>query len=159
MGSLSTRWYGADPAWTLPFQRDARRHYGSAVTVALRHNYLLYRHEGLDVPGRDEPVPVEVRLEARPLYDTYGLSPQDYPRVFADHGLASPHRMPDDSLCLFYPGDPPERRWTADDGLLALLNLAGDHLFFETYWRHTGGHQGGKWLAPEAPHGYQGGRQ
>lgn len=159
MGSVSTRWYGADPAWTLPFQRDARRHYGPAVTVALRPNYLLYRHKGLDIPGRDEPVAVEVRFEARPLYDTYGLSPQDYPRVFADPGFASPHRMPDDSLCLFYPGDPPERRWTADDGLLALLNLAGDHLFFETYWRHTGGHQGGKWLAPEAPHGYQGGRQ
>lgn len=150
------RWYGADPVWTLPFQRDARRHYGDEIKVDLRRDQLIYRHRGLDVPGRDRAVPVTILFEARPLYDTYGLAAQDYPRVFADAGLESPHRMPDDSLCLFYPGDPPDRRWTAEDGLLALLNLTGDHLFFETYWRHTGGRRGGKWLAPEAPHGYQG---
>lgn len=156
MGRITPRWYGADPIWTLPFQRDARRHHGDEIKVDLRHDQLIYRYRGLEVPGRDRPVPVTILFEARPLYDTYGLAAQDYPRVFADAGLESPHRMPDDSLCLFYPGDPPDRRWTAEDGLLALLNLTGDHLFFETYWRHTGGRRGGKWLAPEAPHGYQG---
>ncbi|AMM34783.1 hypothetical protein SA2016_4131 (plasmid) [Sinomonas atrocyanea] len=156
MGRIVRPWYGADPVWRLPFQRNARRHYGHTVTAHLHPGYLIYRHEGLDIPGREEPVPVEIRFEASPLYDTYGLEPQDYPRVFADSGLASPHRMPDGSLCLFYPGDPPERRWTAEAGLLALLDLAGDHLFFETYWRHSGGHRGGRWLAPEAPHGYRG---
>lgn len=150
------RWYGADPVWTLPFQRDARRYYGDEVEANLRDDQLIYRHRGLDVPGREQTVPVTILFEARPLYDTYGLAAQDYPRVFADAGLESPHRMPDDSLCLFYPGDPPDRRWTAEDGLLALLNLTGDHLFFETYWRHTGGRRGGMWLAPEAPHGLQG---
>lgn len=99
-------------------------------------------------------MPVAISFYAQPFYDTYGLAPEDYPRVFADPGLASPHRMPDDSLCLFFPGDPLERRWTAKNGLLALINLAGDHLFFETYWRHTGGHRNGTWLSPEAPHGY-----
>lgn len=155
MGRVTSRWYGADSSWTIPFQRDARRHYGSDVTVDLGHDHLIYHHGGLDIPGRDEPVPATIVFEARPRYDTHGLAPQDYPRVYADAGLQSPHRMPDDSLCLFYPGDPPDRRWTAKDGLLALLDLTGDHLFLETYWRHTGGHRGGKWLAPEAPHGYQ----
>lgn len=149
-------WFGARPEWKLPFQRDARRYYGDAVTGELKQGCLLYRHQGLDVPGRRDPVPVLVRFFAEPKYDTFGLAPWDSPRVFADQGLPSPHRMPDDSLCLFYPADPPDRRWTADDGLLQLLQLVGDHLYFETYWRHTGGHLGGTWLAPEAPHGYQG---
>ena len=156
MGSVKPRWYGADPSWRLPFQRDGRRHYGNEITVDLRLDHLLYRHQGLEVSGRERPVPVTILFEAQPFYNTYGLSPQDYPRVFADLGLDSPHRMPDDSLCLFYPGDPPDQRWTADDGLLALFNLTADHLFFETYWRHTGGRRCGTWLAPEAPHGYQG---
>lgn len=156
VGSMTPRWYGDDPAWKTPFQRDARRYFGSEVSVDLTYDYLTYNHSGLEVPGRDEPVPVTVLFEARPSYETFGLAPQDYPRVFADPGLDSPHRMHDDSLCLFYPGDPLERRWTSEAGLHALLGLIGDHLFFETYWRASGGFAGGDWLAPEAPHGYQG---
>ncbi len=69
-----------------------------------------------------------VKFEARPRYDTYGLMPDDYPRVYADPKELSPHRMPDGSLCLFYPGDPIDRRWTAKRGLLSLLELAVDHV-------------------------------
>lgn len=155
MGGITPRWYGEDPAWRLPFQRDARRHYGDAVVAKLRTSCLVYRHQGLEVPGR-EPIPVVILFEAFPTYETYGLAPQDYPKVFADPRQVSPHRMPDGSLCLFYPGDPPDQRWTDDSGLLSLLNLTGDHLFFETYWRHTGERRGGLWLGPEAPHGYGG---
>ena len=155
MGNL-TDWYGARSSWTLPFRRDAKRYYGDVVRSELHAGYLLYRHEGLDIPGRPEPVPVTVRFDAQPRYETYGLRAEDYPRVYADPGLPSPHRMPDDSLCLFYPGDPPGRRWTADNGLLKLLSLTADHIFFETYWRDTGGHDRGIWLGLEAPHGYQG---
>lgn len=156
MGNLTYWWYGADPVWRLPFQRDARRRDGKAITVELRHDSLLYMHSGLDVPGRSKAVPVTVRFDAKPRYDTYGLRAEDYPRVFADAGLESPHRMPDRSLCLFYPGDPVERRWIAGDGLLSLLDLAADHLFYETYWRHTGGPKRGVWLGDEAPHGFRG---
>ncbi len=151
-------WYGEDSAWVLPFQREARRYFGDALQAELRHGCLFYRHEGLDIPGRTEPVPVSVEFKAQPPYARYGLSPEDYPRVFADRGLSSPHRMPDDSLCLFYPRDPLERRWSADRGLLALLALVADHIFFETYWRHTGGYRRGLWIGPEAPHGLQGGK-
>lgn len=156
MGSVIPRWYGADPVWTLPFQRDARRRYGNEITVKTRSDRLTYIHQGLSIRGRNQPIPVIIQFWPNPSYETFGLAPQNYPRVFADAGMESPHRMPDDSLCLFYPGDPPDRRWTSELGLLTLLDLTGDHLFFETYWRHTGGHQGGQWLAPEAPHGYQG---
>jgi hypothetical protein len=103
------------------------------------------------------PVAVSVRFEHAPTYNTYGLAAQDYPRVWAERGLPSPHRMPtDDSLCLFFPHDPPERRWHSALGLLTLLDLARDHLFFEHHWRTTGGWSGGEWLGAQAPHGFPG---
>jgi hypothetical protein len=147
-------WYGTSAAWRVPFQRDAKRRYGNALAAELERGALTFRHEGIEIRGRSSSVPVVIRFEAQPRYNTYGLEPEDYPRVFADLGKESPHRMPDGSLCLFYPGDPRERRWTADLGLLALLDLSSDHLYFETYWRHTGGTAGGKWLGPEAAHGF-----
>jgi hypothetical protein len=80
------------------------------------------------------------------------MQPCDYPRVWADCGVRSKHRMPDDSLCLYFAGSPPDARWTAGDGLLALLNLVRDHLMFEEHWRRTGGPRHGEWLGNEAPH-------
>jgi hypothetical protein len=90
---------------------------------------------------------------ADPPYDTRGREPEDYPHVFSDLPGDSPHRLEDGSLCLFTPYDSTERRWSSDGGLFSLLNLTRDHLFFEAYWRSTGGHRGGVWLGPEAPHG------
>jgi hypothetical protein len=52
------------------------------------------------------------------------------------------------------PGDPPERRWRPADGLLVLIDLARDHVFFEDHWRATGGPQGGEWLGDEQPHSF-----
>ena len=43
---------------------------------------------------------------------------------------------------------------TADDGLVALFIIVADHLFFEQWWRHTGGHDGGEWLGEEVEHGF-----
>ncbi|SDO57040.1 hypothetical protein SAMN04515671_1367 [Nakamurella panacisegetis] len=103
----------------------------------------------LDIRGPNDLTEVAINFYAAPAYETFGLSPQDYPRVWAETGMLSPHRMPDDSLCLYYPGDPPERRWTPDKGLLDLLYIVGDHLAFEALWRAGGGH----WLGDEAPHG------
>ena len=114
----------------------------------------MYRLNGLFVPGR-EPIDVRVAFFATPYYDTYKLPPQDYPRVFADPGAISPHRMPgDDALCLYFPHSPPERRWRSTDGLLMLLDLVRDHLFFETHWRDTAARGKGEWLGAEAPHGF-----
>jgi hypothetical protein len=78
------------------------------------------------------------------------------PTVWAD-GPGSPHRYGDDSLCIWYPKDPPERRWVFDDGLLALISQVTVHLFKEAWWRETGGDvrtgATGEWLGDEAPHG------
>lgn len=77
------------------------------------------------------------------------------PRVYADgpEGIEdSPHRYMDaqggrKQLCLWYPHDPPERRWRPEDGLLALLGLARIHLTKEGIYRRTG-----EWPGEEVPH-------
>lgn len=153
-----TRWYGLDTRWSVPFESDARREHGRDLCVEVRPRAVIYRHRGLEVPGRLVAVPVSVRFHAQPPYPTFGLQPEEFPRVYADRGADSPHRhrhQGDDALCLYYPETDPAGRWTPDDGLLALLNLTRDHLFFELHWRATGGHRGGVWLGPEAPHGLE----
>ena len=72
------------------------------------------------------------------------------PRVFVDGSDDSPHRYGDGSLCMWYPADPPERRWTFDDGLNALLGHVAVHLVKEQTWRDTG-----EWLGDEAPHEHE----
>lgn len=164
-------WYGA----TIPFQRhlerglrDSAEHrrsvsvelipYGTAIQTHFR--VLIYRHAGLDVPGRRHRVPVEVEFHEDPDYCTYDLPAADYPRVVADPGAASKHRMPDGALCLFFPKDPPEKRWQHTNGLVSLFEIVRRHLAFEEYWRDTGGfgdgrgHGAGVWLGDEAPHGF-----
>lgn len=167
MGSLTLprtgSWYGATLAWQLLIERglraehhgDVTRRLGVDLTVPETLGWLEYRHAGLFVPGRDEAVPVTVRFYEWPLYSTFGLRPQDYPRIFADPGAESPHRMPDDdALCLYSPWHAPERRWTSQDSLLMLLNLVRDHLFFEQWWRRTRSETcAGVWLGAEEPHG------
>ena len=131
-----------------------------AALIRNQYRVLTYRHAGLDVPGRRDPVPVVVEFYEDPTYEAYGLHPRDYPRVFADIGKASPHRLTDDALCLYYPLDPPERRWLHTNGLVVLLEIVRQHLLFEEHWRQTGGfgdHRGrnrGTWLGEEAPHGF-----
>lgn len=146
-GIRPTLWYGARLAWWAPFERDAKRQHSAHIAAAYGPGRLTYRTQ-VEVPGRLDPVGVVVVFFADPPYQRYRLRSQDCPRVWADPRGESPHRMPDDSLCLYSPFDPPERRWTSDDGLLALLNLTRDHLFFEQHWRATD-----IWLGPEAPHG------
>jgi hypothetical protein len=146
------RWCGQDPAWWLPFESAARRWYGSGLQISYTHDRIEYRVH-VDVLGRRETVPVLVKIYADPPYHCYDLAPQDYPRVYADVGAASPHRMPDGALCLYQPLDPPEQRWRSDHGLLALLELVRRHLLLEDGWRLTGGHAGGLWAGAEAPHG------
>ncbi|MGV2984411.1 hypothetical protein ACNPNP_11980 [Microbacterium sp. AGC85] len=58
--------------------------------------------------------------------------------------------MPDDSLCLYYPNDPPSHRWTSDKGLEELFALAARHLFADEYWRSSNA----TWPFAEAPHGF-----
>lgn len=171
----ASSWYGTD----LRFQRrlegglHATAEHRCRVSVLLEpadalrgraYRVLTYRHAGLDVPGRLAPVPVDVQFFEDPSYETYGLAAADYPRVVADLGASSKHRMPDDALCLFYPNDPDDRRWTHTDGLAVLFEIVRHHLLYEDYWRATGGYGDGEgngegiWLGDEAPHGFSDGQ-
>lgn len=157
-------WHGSSTIWQKHLERGLVRRHPGQVTVS-DHDWgyfkrdggrlRVYKHTGLYVPGRVDLIPVRIEFHERPTYATYGLGPQDYPRVFADPGAASKHRMPnDDALCLYHPDDPTERRWTAPDGMVSLLNIVVNHLFCELRWRNTGGADGGVWPLDEAPHGY-----
>lgn len=162
-------WYATDLAFQAALERgleDEAEHRGQ-VTFSLTlpppgrttGRILTFRHAGLDVPGRPDPVPVTIEFHETPTYDTYRLHPAEYPRVLADPGAESPHRLPDDALCLWYPADPDDHRWHHTNGLVGLINLARNHIFFEEHWRATGGFGGrgrpeGTWLGDEAPHGF-----
>jgi len=67
--------------------------------------------------------------------------------VVADGPTDSPHRYPGAKLCMWYPSDPTDRRWVADDGLRTLIEHARIHLFKEAWWRETR-----EWLGSQAPH-------
>lgn len=160
----SGTWYGSTASWQEHLERGLIRRHPGQVTASNHDRgcfdpdgtrLRVYMHSGLYVPGRVDLVPVRIEFHERPSYQTYGLAPQDYPRVFAEPGALSKHRMPDDdALCLYYPNDPPERRWTAPNGLVALLNIVSNHLFCELRWRNTGGPDRGIWMLDEAPHGF-----
>lgn len=69
------------------------------------------------------------------------------PRVIVDGPTDSPHRYADGTLCMWYPLDPEDRRWTFSDGLIQLIGLIQVHLIREHLWRQTG-----RWYGDEAPH-------
>lgn len=106
-------------------------------------------------PDRFEPRAVEVFV---PLEDG------SEPLVYADGPSDSPHRYPVPGrgrirLCMWYPNDPPDRRWRPDDGLLALLGHVRVHLIREGYYREDMAANGeAVWLGPEAPHDRSGSR-
>lgn len=147
-------WYGLDPAWRIPLVAAARRRHGRDLTITVRRRRLTYRLAGLPVTARPDPVPVTITFEDLGPDPIFGLPARDTPTVFADEGAASKHRNGDGSLCLYYPGDPIERRWHSELGLAVLLDLTAEHLFAELHWRNTGGGDDGEWVLDEAPHGY-----
>lgn len=158
---MTARWYGEDIAFRSALEAAARRRYGRHLTVRLTEppparaghpagvGDLVYQLDNIEVRGRHETTPVEVRFYAElpPPYRNI-IDASDYPHVFADRRKPSPHRLSDLSLCLYYPADPPELRWRSEMGLLALLDAAAEHLCFEDYWRRNK-----DWLGREAPHG------
>lgn len=148
-------WYGDEPGFIRTLERSLEadvEHRGlvtrkvTAAFAAGAPRILQYAHAGVDVPSRPN-IPVLVEFHEFPLYPTYGRHPRDYPRVYADLGAASPHRLGGDALCIYYPDDPPDRTWQHSDGLALLFNLAANHLFFEEYWRENH-----IWLNDEAGH-------
>ena len=58
------------------------------------------------------------------------------------------HRNIYRDLCLWYPNDPDELRWSWDDGLEEYVQIVARHLIYEEYCRRTG-----EWPIEDAPHG------
>lgn len=165
----SRAWYATGIEFQAALLRDVDvhdEHIGlitSTLSGPTRHRgrdrVWTFTHAGLNVPGRLDPVPATVEFHEQPNYATFGLEPYDFPLVFADPGAQSKHRHQNvDALCLWFPGDPEHRRWHYTDGLVSLFNLARNHLFYESYWRATGGNapgsSGGTWLGDEAAHDF-----
>lgn len=75
----------------------------------------------------------------------------DGPRQSLHRNASSPEaaqRGESADLCLFFDGDPLERRWTVEAGLLGLFDLARRHLAAEHIWRLEG-----RWPMEDAAHG------
>lgn len=99
----------------------------------------------VSVPEYDEHRRVTIRLT--------NFTDPSLDGVTVDGSTESPHRRGTTDLCLWRWDAPPEKQWTADEGLLALIQYVRVHLFREAYWRETGGYDGGIWAGDEAPHG------
>jgi hypothetical protein len=93
-------------------------------------------------------VPITVPVYDRLLVLRIELDPR-HVRVFVE-GWTGPmkHKYADGSLCMWWPKDPPHRKWQRAEGMLKLVDTALTHLFKELYWQETG-----DWLGEEAPHG------
>jgi hypothetical protein len=99
----------------------------------------------VDVPEYAERRKVTIRLT--------NFADPTLKSVTVDGSCESPHRRGKTDLCLWRWDAEPERQWTGDEGLLALIQYVRIHLFREAYWRETGGYDGGIWAGDEAPHG------
>jgi hypothetical protein len=132
------------PAW---FDRPARRLRLIAELQAAGADVTVVR------PARSRRGGFAIRATLTPA----GLDPQqvtiefsanspDAPHVWVP-GPGSPHRYDDDSLCIWYSQDPPERRWHWRAGGVALAGHICAHLIREAWWRQTG-----EWVGEEVPH-------
>jgi hypothetical protein len=74
------------------------------------------------------------------------LSP-DTPHVYVDGPPESPHRYGDGSLCMWYPMDPPERKWNPNAGAADLVMRIAVHLIKEEWYRRHG-----EWIGEEVGH-------
>lgn len=103
--------------------------------------FMLYRK--LDDRALIYTVNIPLPDQSRTQLVTIKVTGGD-PKVFA-HGLEDlRHVNGDGSLCLWYPTDSSERRWTHNKGLVSLLDLVALHLYKEDRFRATG-----KWLGDE----------
>ena len=121
----------------LNFERGVKRQFPDLRGTKVKSGYE-YRAT-VPVPHH-EPRKIHIRF----------IGASDVPSVFADGLPESPHRYSDNSLCMWYPRDPTDRRWIFEDGLLALIGLVMVHLCREAWWRERG-----EWLGEEILHASQ----
>jgi hypothetical protein len=133
----SRAWFD-DLASLYTFERDARRELGALHRSDARRPRRLVYELVVDVPVHDDRRRVRIEFPAAGAV---------VPSVFVDGPDDSPHRYADGSLCMYHPGDPPERRWMPNDGLAALVDCIRTHLFQEAEARARRG-----WPGDEASH-------
>jgi hypothetical protein len=140
-------WYGADPCFWYPLERQARSQLLESYTFSYRPDLLRYHVEALVVPGDQLRHDITIEFWRRPPYSTLGLRPQDYPRIFTSVQRERKHVFGDNSLCIWQPRDSEARRWTSPLGLLILVEMVRWHLLLEMHWFLTC-----EWAMEDAPH-------
>jgi hypothetical protein len=138
-------------SWLEDFPRRARLEAGArAAYPTLRYRRRQLKQGPVDIYDMDLEIP---GYEQRHVTVEFSRRFWWSPYVYADGPVGrdtSPHRFPDRGrrrLCIWYPSDPPERRWEPNDGLLVLFGMIAEHLFKEAWWREHG-----EWLGEEYPH-------
>lgn len=96
-------------------------------------------------------VPVE-GYDSRRVVVRFDSRYPNHPVVVVDGSEDSPHRFSSGGgrrrrLCLWFPGDSPDRKWAPGQGLLALLGMVIIHLFKEAWYAENG-----TWIGEEYPH-------
>jgi hypothetical protein len=133
------------PAWyARPAPRFLFRHQLAACELPVWGARPPRRHRGgfaLAVRLHTPDIPEQT------ITIVFGPTAPAVPHVYTDGPAESPHRYSDGSLCMWYPGDPPEQRWTWDEGPGVLLGHIVAHLLREQWWRLTG-----EWPGDEAGH-------
>lgn len=132
---------GASPLWRCKSMVDAE---------TLSGFHLVMRPPE---PFRSEGYPIECAwLFVRATGEVVAVPPEARRRRTWLHrdetrGRAGIHV--DGPLCLDYPDDPPDLRWSWDGrGLEELVLVVHRHLLYEEYYRRTG-----EWPVEDAPHG------
>jgi hypothetical protein len=119
------------------FEGDARAVYNLArVSRSLFDQRVVWR-VSVRVPAYDVVHSLRVELEQ--------FSQAVYVEDWTGEKLK--HTYGGNRLCMWYPSDPPAKKWSRLDGLLKLIDTAIVHLFKEYHLRETG-----QWLGEEAPH-------
>ena len=144
---MNIDWYGADPCFFYPLEKEARAQLPERFTVSYGPGVLRYQIYQLDVPGDELRHDITIEFWRVPPYPTLGHLAQDYPRIFTSVDRRRKHVFDDGSLCVWQPRDPEARQWRSEMGLLVLVEMVRRHLLLEMDCFVTG-----EWAIEEAPH-------
>lgn len=138
----------------LHFQHVRRRGGDEHVTVTRSTDMVIVTITGMNVPGDRVLHDVTIEFHRTAPYRTFGLPAEDFPRVRTTDRRPKHHAYKEPTtaegpLCLWFPKDSADRRWTSDQPISGLVEIVRNHLFLEQEYRRCG-----KWLAEDAPHGF-----